>query len=248
MMDLREARNKLPEVKENVAVILSGGMDSSIVTMMLARHYGPEKVFALTFNYGQKQAEECMKAKELCRELGVPHKQLDIGYFGELVQPISANISGTDIDMPDIKEVLGDPQPVTYVPFRNMMLLSNACAFAEVVKAEYIFCGLQVHDEYGYWDTSQAFVDALNGITVLNRTFKTQIIAPFSLLSKTEELKICKELGTFNLLKHTLTCYDPDSESRSCGRCPSCSERIKAFMNIGEPDPIQYQKEINWNV
>ena len=168
------------------------------------------------------------------------HKQLDIGYFGELVQPISANISGTDIDMPDIKEVLGDPQPVTYVPFRNMMLLSNACAFAEVVKAEYIFCGLQVHDEYGYWDTSQAFVDALNGITVLNRTFKTQIIAPFSLLSKTEELKICKELGTFNLLKHTLTCYDPDEEGRSCGRCPSCSERIKAFQNIQEIDPIPY--------
>ena len=240
-MDLREARSKLPKIKNNVAVILSGGMDSSIVTMMLARHYGPEKVFALTFNYGQKQKAECDKAKELCRELGVAHKQLDIGYFGELVQPISANISGTDIDMPDIKEVLGDPQPVTYVPFRNMMLLSNACAFAEVVKAEYIFCGLQVHDEYGYWDTSQAFVDALNGITALNRTFKTQIIAPFSLLSKTEELKICKELGTFYLLEHTLTCYDPDDEGRSCGRCPSCAERIKAFANIQEIDPIPYQ-------
>ena len=52
-MDLREARSKLPKIKNNVAVILSGGMDSSIVTMMLARHYGPEKVFALTFNYGQ---------------------------------------------------------------------------------------------------------------------------------------------------------------------------------------------------
>ena len=167
-MNLREARNKLPEVKENVAVILSGGMDSSIVTMMLARHYGPEKVFALTFNYGQKQYKECEKAKDLCRELGVPHRQLDIGYFGHLVQPISANISGSDVEMPTIKDVLGDPQPPTYVPFRNMMLLSNACAFAEVVKAEYIFCGLQVHDEYGYWDTSQSFVDALNGITALN--------------------------------------------------------------------------------
>lgn len=247
-MNLREARNKLPKIENNVAVILSGGMDSSIVTMMLARHYGPEKVFALTFNYGQKQVAECGKARDLCQELGVAHKQLDIGYFGELVQPISANISGTDIDMPDIKEVLGDPQPVTYVPFRNMMLLSNACAFAEVVKAEYIFCGLQVHDEYGYWDTSQAFVDALNGITSLNRTFKTQIIAPFSLLSKTEELKICKELKTYNLLQHTLTCYDPDVEGKSCGVCPSCSERIKAFMNIGDPDPIPYQKEIDWHV
>ena len=129
-----------------------------------------------------------------------------------------------------------------------MMLLSNACAFAEVVKAEFIFCGLQVHDEYGYWDTSQAFVDALNNVAALNRTFKTKIVAPFSQLSKTEELKICKELGNFDLLKHTLTCYDPDVEGKSCGTWPSCSERIKAFMNIGEPDPIQYQKEINWNV
>ena len=70
----------------------------------------------------------------------------------------------------------------------------------------------------------------------------------FSQLSKTKELKICKELGNFDLLKHTLTCYDPDVEGKSCGTCPSCSERIKAFMNIGEPDPIQYQKEINWRV
>ena len=248
MTDLEETRKKLPFCFDNVAVILSGGMDSSIVTMMLARQYGPEKVFALTFNYGQKQAEECNKAKELCRELGIAHKQLEIGYFGTLVQPISANISGSDVEMPTIKDVLGDPQPPTYVPFRNMMLLSNACAFAEVVKAEYIFCGLQVHDEYGYWDTSQAFVDALNNVATLNRTFKTKIVAPFSQLSKTEELKICKELGNFDLLKHTLTCYDPDVEGKSCGTCPSCSERIKAFMNIGEPDPIQYQKEINWNV
>ena len=61
---LEETRKKLPICFDNVAVILSGGMDSSIVTMMLARQYGPEKVFALTFNYGQKQAEECNKAKE----------------------------------------------------------------------------------------------------------------------------------------------------------------------------------------
>ena len=29
----------------------------------------PKKVFALTFNYGQKQYKECEKAKDLCREL-----------------------------------------------------------------------------------------------------------------------------------------------------------------------------------
>ena len=39
---LEEARKKLPSHLDNVAVILSGGMDSSIVTMLLANQYGPE--------------------------------------------------------------------------------------------------------------------------------------------------------------------------------------------------------------
>ena len=241
--NLRQALNKLPRSHNNVAVILSGGLDSSILTMLLVRKYGMEKVRALTFNYGQKQSEECNRAKTLCRHLGVAHKQLDIGYFGQLVQPVSANIAGTDVEMPTIKDVLGDPQPPTYVPFRNMMLLSNAMAFAEVENCNHVFCGLQVHDEYGYWDTSQSFVDALNGVAILNRTFKTEIKAPFANKSKTEELRLCEELGQFGLLENTLTCYDPvekDHEWYSCGKCPSCAERIKAFQNIGAVDPINY--------
>ena len=44
-----------------------------------------------------------------------------------------------------------------------------------------------------------------------------------------------------NYLLDQGTCYDPDEEGRSCGRCPSCAERIKAFANIQEIDPIPYQ-------
>ena len=52
--------------------------------------------------------------------------------------------------MPTIKDVLGDPRPKTYVPNRNMILMSIAAAFAETQDVDTVVCGLQVHDEYGY--------------------------------------------------------------------------------------------------
>ncbi len=234
-------------MKDNVLVVLSGGLDSSVVTMMAVDKYGRDHVKAVTFDYDQKQKIEVLKAKELCAVLYVDHTILDLRVLGEIARPLSANISGTDIDMPNIKEVLGDPQPVTYVPFRNMILLSLAFAQAEVQNCWKIYTGLQVHDEYGYWDTTQKFVDSMNAVASQNRQTTIQIVAPFSQLSKAEEIEIAIELGQFDLLRYTMTCYEPKG-LLSCGKCPSCAERIMNFMKVGRKDPIPYDIEINWEL
>ena len=59
------------------------------------------------------------------------------------------------------------------------------------IKINHIFTGLQVHDEYGYWDTTERFVKSLNDITVQNRTHSVTVEAPFLHVSKKEELEIC---------------------------------------------------------
>lgn len=243
-MNLKQALNNLPNTDKNVLAVLSGGLDSSVMTMMLVEKYGVKRVSAVSYDYGQKQKVELKKASNLCKTLGINHKIIDLSILGDIAKPMSANIGGTDVVMPDIKDVLGDPQPPTYVPFRNMILLSLTMSVAEVAKASHVFTGLQVHDEYGYWDTSQKFVDGINSVASQNRTHKVEVVAPFSHLSKAQEIEICVEMGKVELLESTLTCYNPNEAGESCGKCPSCAERIMNFIKVGIKDPIPYSIEI----
>lgn len=246
-MELHNILTTLPSTDKNVLVVLSGGLDSSTMMMILVNHYGADRVRAVSFDYGQKQKLELRKASELCNELNVKHKILDLRLLGEIARPFSANISGTDIEMPTIREVIGEPQPVTYVPNRNMIMYSIVAALAEVEDVEYIFCGLQVHDQYGYWDTTQEWVDSMNAVLSQNRKHPIKILAPFALLSKFDEVTIVDELEQLHLLEYTLTCYNPDELGRSCGVCPSCTERIAAFGKAGVVDPIPYSKNLDWD-
>ena len=238
--------DKLPDSKGAV-VILSGGMDSTIALRLCVEKYGKESVRALTFDYGQKQSIEIEKARESTSILGVKHRVCDLSVLGSIGQGFSANLDA-NIAMPTIKEVLGDARPKTYVPNRNMILMSIAAAYAEVEDVSTIVMGLQVHDQYGYHDTTQKFVDKVNSTLSENRIIQIRIIAPFADLNKFNEIAILKELdGNVDLLSHTLTCYNPDSTGQSCGKCPSCSERIANFAKAGIKDPIPYNVAIPWD-
>ena len=245
-MKLIDALTALPDTDQNVVSVLSGGLDSTIMTYILVKKYGHERVYALSYDYGQKQRLELEMASRTCSHLNIAHKILDLGILGDIAKQVSANIGGTDVAMPTIKDVLGDPQPKTYVPFRNMILNSLAFSFAEANKASHVFTGLQVHDEYGYWDTTQKFVDCMNSVAGQNRTHKVKLEAPFSQLSKYDEIMIAQELGNV-IFEHTLTCYNPDAEGNSCGVCPSCSERVQNFIKAGVRDPIPYRPGIDWD-
>jgi len=246
-MKLSDAMAGLPDTDKNVVAVLSGGLDSSVMLMLLIEKYGADKVHAVSYDYGQKQWMELKRARNLTDSLGVEHKIFELDILGKIARTMSANIQGSEVDMPKIKDVLGDPQPVTYVPFRNMIMLSLTLALAEASDASHIFTGLQVHDEYGYWDTTQRFVDSMNAVAAQNRNHKVEIVAPFSQLSKYQEIELCKEMGMVNYLESTLTCYNPDGSGKSCGVCPSCAERIANFAKAGLKDPIEYSVPIPWD-
>lgn len=234
---------ELPDFKKVVSV-LSGGLDSTILTYLLVHKYGAENVFALTYNYGQRHSVEIEKAQLTTSKLGIAHRIIDISFLGDIVAPVSALSAKTDVQMPTIKDVLGHPQPPTYVPYRNLILNSLALSFAESNSCEAVFTGLQSQDQYAYWDTSEAFVASLNAVSKLNRQNLISIQAPFYAMSKAQEIAIGKELGV--PFEDTSTCYNPSEEGAACGKCPSCAERIMNFMKAGLKDPVPYMININW--
>ena len=243
---INEILEKLPDTKGAI-VVLSGGMDSTIALRLCVEKYGKDNVRALTYFYGQKQSIEIEKAKFTTSKLGVKHKVFDLSVLGDISKGFSANVD-TDMNMPTIKDVLGDPRPKTYVPNRNMILMSVAAAFAEVEGFDTIIMGLQIHDEYGYHDTTARFVNKVNDVLSENRIIKIRVIAPFASMSKFDEIKVLQDLdGDVELLANTLTCYNPDVKGYSCGKCPSCSERIANFAKAGIEDPIPYSVDIPWS-
>jgi 7-cyano-7-deazaguanine synthase len=237
---------------KKIVCVLSGGLDSTILLYKLVNEYGNKNVFAITFNYAQNHSIELQKAKITCQKLNIIHKIIDISFLGDIVKDVSALSANGTVEMPTINDVIGDPQPATYVPFRNLILVSLSLAFAESNNCSEIYTGFQCHDEYSYFDTSQSFVDSLNNVTILNRKNPIKIIAPFIDMAKVDEIKIGIDLGV--PFEDTHTCYDPVSGLAnssvltwySCGKCPSCSERIMNFAKAGIKDPVPYLIEIPW--
>ncbi|RLA83403.1 MAG: 7-cyano-7-deazaguanine synthase QueC [Epsilonproteobacteria bacterium] len=231
-------------MNRKVLLLLSGGLDSTILLYKLVESYGRDNVTALTFNYGQKHAIELQKAKTSTVRHGVGHKFVDISFLGDMVKDVSAMVANSSIDTPHIKEVLGDPQTSTYVPFRNQILSSLAFAYAEANDIDSVYLSIQAQDSYSYWDTSAEFVKRFNGLASLNRKVKIELKTPFVDMSKSDEINLGVKLGV-NFID-TWTCYRGAIDSKACGTCASCSERLANFAKSGIKDPIEYEIEINW--
>lgn len=241
---------------KRVVVSLSGGLDSTILAHLLVHKYGKDNVDCISMDYLQRHKVELHQARRTTELLGVRHKIIDISFLGKIAAGVSAMVVG-DVATPTMEDVLGDPQPITYMPNRNMILAAITAAFAESVGANTIALGIQKIDSYSYWDTTPEFFEAIENVFKLNRKTPINFIAPFLNLSKTEEIKLGIELGVD--FGTTWTCYSGGyTETRTvyerepmggtipiteyhympCGVCPSCKERAAAFAKAEVIDPL----------
>ena len=215
-------------------VIVSGGMDSVTLLHHLVRAENIQPA-VITFLYGQKHEREVDCARQQVAALALPeHSIVDLtpmrAIFG------ASALVDEAVEIPDIMDVMGDPQPLTYVPNRNMIFLALAVAYAESLNVPAVYYGAQRHDVYGYWDTTPDFLARLNQVYALNRKTPVRIEAPFVQYAKADILRIGLELGVD--YSQTWSCYA--GAQAACGRCPTCAERLKAFEEVGIPDPLPY--------
>ena len=162
-------------------VLVSGGIDSTVLLHHVLRDLGRDPVHALSFNYGQRHAKELECARFQVNAAGAAsHHVVDITFLGELIKNGSSLILGGS-PVPDLAELSEKQleQPPTYVPNRNMLLLSIAAAFAEAQGIREVFYGAQAQDEYGYWDCTTVFLERMNHVLSLNRADPVVVHAPF---------------------------------------------------------------------
>ena len=68
-------------------------------------------------------------------------------------------------------------------------------------------------------------------------------------IEKNQDREIEKEIvkrgiGLKVPFENTWTCYN--GRDKSCGRCITCSNRIKSFIMNGLPDSLPYEIDIPW--
>lgn len=222
---------------ERCVILLSGGMDSVTLLHYVINSLKVKEVYALSFNYGQKHSRELEEAAWNCRKFPQvkEHRKMNLEFMRGILEG-SSSLVGDKIEVPDLENISEADldQPVTYVPNRNMMLLSLAASYAESRGCRQIFYGAQAQDEYGYWDCTKEFLDKINSVFALNRRESVTVNAPFVSRSKADVVKTGLENGVD--FAHTWTCYK--GGVRVCGTCPSCVERSLAFEKAGEVDPL----------
>ena len=205
-------------MKNRIVITLSGGMDSSVLLYKAAKEY--ETVHTVTFDYGQRHDKELEAAQTQLNNAkkdypGVTftNKVLDVKYIKDIAD--TSSLTNDNIDTPDVKDIMGEAQPKSYVPFRNLMFLSILLSYAEKLKAEEVWYGAAEADSLaGYWDGSVQFVDKMNQICLLNREIDVRVRAPLLKMSKKEIILNGVELGVN--FADTYTCYSgeyPDRKS-----------------------------------
>jgi 7-cyano-7-deazaguanine synthase len=231
-------------LKKKAVVLVSGGLDSATTLAMAARE--GYACYALTCLYGQRHRVEIEAAKNVAASLGaVEHKRLRL----ELDVLGGSALTDADLQVPKSASVddVGLGIPITYVPARNTIFLSLALAWAEVLGSFDIFIGVNALDYSGYPDCREGFIQAFEATANLATAAAVEgkgrfrIHTPIIHKTKAQVIRQGIDLGVDYSLTHS--CYDPDREGRSCGRCDACLLRLKGFAEAGLRDSIQYQGE-----
>jgi len=210
---------------KSIIVLLSGGLDSATLLWLAKKEF--DKVYAISFDYGQRHKVELKYAKELASLAGVEeHFIVEIPHY----KSIKKNAL-TDESIPIPKgEYPKDEPPITTVPMRNLVFLAVASSFADVLEIDHIGIGVHALDS-PYPDCRPEFITSMeaainsSSVYVSKTKRRIRVYAPFLGMSKTDIVLLGKELGV--PFEKTYSCYmgtDPP-----CGECPTCLQRKEAL-------------------
>jgi 7-cyano-7-deazaguanine synthase len=213
-----------------IAVLLSGGLDSAVLVAHAARSGSVQPVY-VSAGLSWEAEERALVAR-----------LLQTAPFASGVRPlVRLALDVADI-YPDTHwarrgapPAYDTPDEEVYLPGRNVLLLTKAGVLCALRGIPRLLIGPLAGNPFP--DATPAFFAAIAKALSLGLAHPLAIEAPFAGMHKEDVIRLGASLGVpFEL---TLSCMKP-SGGRHCGVCSKCRERRDAFAASDVRDPTPY--------
>jgi 7-cyano-7-deazaguanine synthase len=211
-----------------IAVLVSGGMDSSILMVDLA--------------------DKGHEVYPIYIAQGLFWEKIELDYLARFLQAVARDniqpvkmlfLPSTDIydthwsvsgdDVPD--ETTEDE--AVYLPGRNLLLLTKAGIWCSLNNIKTIALAPLKGNPFS--DNTDLFYDSMSRVIDIAVDWRLEIIRPYCNMDKEEVIEIGKNLP----LELTFSCIQPAGELH-CGACNKCAERKLAYEKLGLNDNTGY--------
>jgi len=206
-------------------ILLSGGLDSTLLLYYLLRDKEKTDIIAVFFDYGQKSlVKEQQAAKTITKKTGV--KLISINLTDVFRRSQSSLLKHNKKLVTEIKKYGKHTRFIsknTEVEFRNGVFLSNAISLAmQLYQNEKVtvYYGATKGRE-NYKDCSVIFNEYYKLLAKYASNDFVDVQAPFMCMGKDEVVRIAKGLNV--PIGQTWSCYG--GKEKPCGICPACLDR-----------------------
>jgi 7-cyano-7-deazaguanine synthase len=215
-------------VKDRVAVLASGGLDSAILVAQLVNEGCEVTPIYIRFGLAWEDVEALYLRRFLATLPAPGAKPLVM-----LDQPVADvygthwSVTGHDVPGSDT------PDEAVYLPGRNILMLAKTTVWCALNGVRTIALGTLSANPFP--DADREFFDGFSSLAGRALGCTLEVVTPFADRSKREVL----DSGRRFAVGLTFSCISPRAE-RHCGRCNKCAERQLAFSELGIPDATEY--------
>lgn len=216
------------EPLESIAVLVSGGLDSAILTARLAEQH--PRVYPLYIRCGfvweQAELAHARRFLEALNSRVVAELRVFDLPVADLL-PDHWSVTGREVPDSDT------PDQAVFLPGRNLLLLAKPALWCHQGGIGQLALGPLKSNPFP--DSTPAFYEAYQAVVNQALEGQIRILRPLENLSKAEVMRMGRDLP----LEWTFSCLQP-VDGLHCGRCNKCAERRRAFRASGLEDRTRY--------
>jgi 7-cyano-7-deazaguanine synthase len=214
-----------------VAVLVSGGVDSAILVAHLLRQGAVVHPLYVRFGLAWEAAEEA-HLRSFLETLTAPPPCPLVVFDVPTAAAYGSHWSISGEEVPDE----GTTDDAVYLPGRNLLLLSLPSVWCALHDVHTIALGTLKGNPFP--DATDAFFGGFAALAERAMDHPLEVVTPFGDLGKAEVV----ELGRGLALERTFSCIDP-IDGKHCGRCNKCAERRLGFAAASIEDATDYASQ-----